>query len=427
MYLGWIIWCRLKWDYLDIIMEQNMKCNVEECGNAPKYHHTYFKINICEDHCQPQHKQHCIKLGNIDEITQTLEVVRLCIKSLTISMELSNNSTLEPLISLLTSKAAKISSKIPFIPQNPSLILPLSISAKSLLTRLKSTPEFQSFCTETHISLLQSYLANTSSPPTEAQLPQLGQLRDVQQHLSEMKQRVISTVGIATMASFRKTYWCLTNKQASKNNEVLVNCECEEDVEFMRCIGENVLPRCSILSIDKIKNQTQFVRDWLAKSTPTRLTLLELNLSGPMIQAEEICEAIMHASPFITNGLCLYEMKIDKDQLENILKVTCKNQKSLSFKYCKIEVDQPLNLEDCMDSSRLEELDLGYCGLPEYCDWQNYPKRFSHLIQGLSQLMHFRHPFKKIYLERCGISLYEVREILYQHGFINVEIHNHSV
>ncbi|CAI2368760.1 unnamed protein product [Moneuplotes crassus] len=424
-------------------MESILKCQIADCDLEAQYSHQKIEIRICEKHYQQDQQEYWIKITNIQEIQQALEVLQTCIKNFSVSTESEEYNSIS-LVKQLRDQAIQMQEKIGKAKENNDVhkLQEIKDEAANLATQLRSNEDFKQFCVQSYMTLMCDYLKisknkidrliNTKIDVASLQ-EQLEQkekdFTTLKKRFEECRKRIINTVGTATQDKYEQCYKIITGKEVeiSISNNHILSCGSECDVEFMESMGDHIIPNYKSLRIDKISCQISLAKKFIISSFPERVDKFHFNVKGKLIDCEQISDLIIHTSFTGLSELCLYSLKINQPQLQMLLQVICKNQTFLGLGYSKLSLDSVPALQHCLSGSKLKILELFYCGGSECNDWGKYPERFSNLIRALSQSVDFKKNFQQIRLEKCGMTKQHVRETLDKFGFQSIDILSHSV
>ncbi|CAI2379720.1 unnamed protein product [Moneuplotes crassus] len=424
-----------------------VKCEIEACTNSSKYFHKELEIRICEQHFKPSQKNQCVRLGQLNEVEDALRVVKTCINNFCTGVELGDNiasiKKCKHFAEQVNHKVAQVSKGIESAKSSDDLQSHdcLESEVKDITSELYHCEFFTHFCVKNYMTLMCDYLKIDHNKVSELISPE-DEIRNFKEKLEEKEQelenmedkyrqiceRIINDIGLDTKESLLKSYKIVTDLELiQKNDRVLIfNCDTEEDTEFMKAIGDNILPNCSRLRLDSITSDVKLFKNFICSSFPETVQWFHLNCNGEIIDCQEIIETIHYVSPHISLEFYIYNMRISQFQMKYILQSICKNQKIFGFGYCKFELDSVPSFQYCLDGSIIEFLSFCGNGRSKYSDWQKHPERFSNLIEGLSQSKDFKKNFKMIQMLNCGMKKQHVRGVLDKFDFKQVEIIEHS-
>ncbi|CAI2376572.1 unnamed protein product [Moneuplotes crassus] len=428
-------------------MEVN-KCEIGTCDNNSEYLHRGLKIRICKQHFQPSEKDKCVRLGQLIEIEDALRVVKTCINNFCTGVELGDNiasiKKCKHFVEQVNHKVAQVSKEIESAKSSDDLQSHdcLENEFKDITSELYHCEFFTHFCVKNYMTLMCDYLKIDNNKisrliSTDDEIRNFkGKLEEKEQELKKLEdkyrqicERFINHIGLDTKASLAKAYKIITNLELFLENDekLILDCNTEEDTEFMKAVGDNILPNCSELTIDSITSDVKLGTNFICSSFPQTVQRFHLNLNGKMLDCKEAIDMIHHASPHVSIEFCIYGMRISQFQMKNILQSICRNQRIFGFGYCKFELDSVPSFQYCLNGSIIESLDICHCGRPEYNDWKKHPERFTNLIEGLSQSKDFMKNLKRTQLLNCGLEKQHVRYVLDKFDFKHVEITEHSI
>ncbi|CAI2362441.1 unnamed protein product [Moneuplotes crassus] len=444
-------------------MESTLKCEIGSCANTALHYQKDFKVYICEEHSKMTQSQNCEKLEDSEGIEETLKVLEECIKNFSVSAEsedkkedLANN---KEFIDSFKEKLTQISTNFNCERENQNFHQYSSIRKEvaSVAKELKENPFFQKFCIHSYISLMCDYLSfdkakvenitdsvyEQEEDPIEPQelLPvhpqpeyqQQSTLEDELQTLKlrfdQFKTKALTMINLRSHNDLEESYELITGQklQIEADKRISFDCSSEENTKFMESISDRVLPDYPCLRIDRINADFRLMKQFVISSFPQRVERLDFNTNGIMSNADDILDIYSHISSRVTQQIYLYNFEVSEHSMKILLNTSRLNQNILGFIYCKIDLDTVPNFKHSLNSSKIKTLNFAYCGEPEYCDWKNYPERFSNLIQGLSQSERCRYTLKDIHLKKCGLSKDSVRKVLDTNGFNKTNILNHSI
>ncbi|CAI2369923.1 unnamed protein product [Moneuplotes crassus] len=424
-------------------MESILKCYTEDCDNEAQYLHKKIKIRICEEHYKQDQQENWERIVNIQEIKQAIEVLQTCIKNFSVSTGSEEYNSIS-LVKQLLDQTIQMQKDISKSKENNDVhkFQEIENEIATLATQLRSNEDFKQFCVQNYMALMCDYLKISKNKidrfistkidvaSLQEQLEQKEtEFTTLKKRFEECRKRIINTVGTVTQNDFEQCYKMITGKKIEIDiyqNRVL-SCGSQCDVEFMESMGDHIIPNYSGLCVDKINCQIPLVKKFIISSFPEEVDRFHLNFQGKLIDCEQISDLIIHTSFTGISELYLYSLKINQPQLQMLLHVICKNQKLLCLCYCKLSLDTVPALQHCLSGSKLQKLNLSYCGAPEYDDWGNHPERFFNLIEALSQCTDFKNDFKRIKLNKCGMTKQNVRKTLDKFGFQSIDILSHSV
>ncbi|CAI2368859.1 unnamed protein product [Moneuplotes crassus] len=449
-------------------MEKGLKCQAEDCGNKADYFHSNFKVYICSLHCKSGQRGSCIKLEDRSEfegVTEILKVLQTCIKNLMIAMEsckndeesddsgnlfsLSSSEDSEESklnLSQVQNKITQIVKRVNTMKQKQQFQVQREVKQKlkDLFSELKSDETFKKFCVENYIAFVCDFLKVSKfkvgevfdfeiNINNEANFKELETKIDakydsLKQEFQKFKEDVVTTLNPTTLKGLSHSYKVFTKKKniIEKNSELVIDLEDSSNLEFIECMGSNILANLETLKIFNIKNKMPVVKDFIFSSFPQQANRFHLNCGGSVINSDQIIDVVCYMNPKIAETLYLYNLEVGQIQMRTLFQLTKDNKKFLGFPCCKLELDTVPNLQHCLIRSKIQTLALSYCGKPEYCDWRNHPERFENLIKGLSQSEDFKKNLKSLHMTQCGMAKYKIQQILDSNGFEKVKIEHHS-
>ncbi|CAI2370448.1 unnamed protein product [Moneuplotes crassus] len=434
-------------------MEIGRKCQAKGCSNEAIYFHKDFKVYICSVHCKPSQRAICVKIGEraeVDSIKDMLKVLETCTKNLWIAgSSIENNAKFEfseLLVRQILDETDGIEKEIKVIQQKHQYenLNGVKQELRKILTYLKNNEIFQQFCVENYISLVCDFLKVNKSKigqDFDLQINETNEMshneevRDitdkyehVKQEFQTFKKRVITMLNPTTLEGLGQSIEIFKRKKSNieTSKKFQLDFENSEDLEFVNCMGSNIIANLEDFRIHRISDNLQTARDFIFSSFPQKANCLYFNFCGKMINSDEIIDVLCFMNPKIGETLYLYNLEVSQSQMRTLFQLTKDNEKFLGFPCCKLELDTVPNLKHCLIGSKIQTLVLSYCGMPEYCDWKTYPERFENLIKGLSQSEDFVSNLQSFRMKRCGMPLDQVREILDANNFEKAKISDHS-
>ncbi|CAI2359365.1 unnamed protein product [Moneuplotes crassus] len=428
-------------------MESKLKCGAQDCNQQASYMYRGTAIYICEEHFQPSQKEHLVKIGNVDGAQETLDVVKKCIINFKLELEQEEYQNIQEeskvLVNNIQSKIPEISKELDSpIESNPTeKYESIEYQVRAIVTEVKSSQPFRSFCFKNYMNLMCDYLEIDRSKiarfisidsfegAQDSEISRIKtELEETKSKYTQFRQRAISKMECSNKDDLKKIYEIVTNKQILEkwNDQVGLDCKSKQDVEFMEAIKCQILPNLNDFRIDKIDLNLLFAKEFILSSFPQKVLRFHLNWEGEIIDIESMNEIIMYINLRIAEELHLYNFQIDQFQLKILLQAVCRNKISLGLSDCALKFDSVPNLQYCFERSKINFIYLNYCGSPERCDWGNHPERFSNLIEALGQSEEMKQQLKTIYLSECKMPKESVRETLDKFCFDSVEIGNYS-
>ncbi|CAI2369801.1 unnamed protein product [Moneuplotes crassus] len=425
-------------------MEQTPKCNVDGCNLTAKYLHNLMRIRVCQEHYQPDHKESWTRIVPCKEVEQALGLFTTCMKNFTIANDSNEGEGLNEDIQSFNAKVARTTDEFTKLEQeeDPKKLEEMEQELINLITELRKNESFKQFCVKHYMHLICEYLniqideierfidTKIDTISLEQKLKQSEDgLKNLNKELNECRKKFVNTVGTTTIPDFELCYELITSSKAtiSPASKLILDCYKPQDINFMQCMGDNILPNFNHLSIRRIDENLNLVNNFVLSSFPQNVKGFSLNTNGKLIDCEPVMNLIIHTSSSVLQSMYLSNFIISQSQLKTLLQTTCKNQSELHFLHCQMMLDSVPNLNYCLRGSKIKALNFSNCGPSGYCDFENHPERFENLINALSQSSDFKKNFSAICLSRCGMAKLYVEDTLKKFEFQEVTIEKHSV
>ena len=175
------------------------------------------------------------------------------------------------------------------------------------------------------------------------------------------------------------------------------------------------------INIEKVKNESQDLLDFLLTSFPTHLPLFSFNTwySGEMVNMFFYQTGILNAIKGVTKEVYFYYMNISKEELEEIFKA-CSQVNKLSISNSKLDLNTFLELEG--KEYIIQHLSFRWCGKNHKNNRNSNPGRVHRLVESMSETS-LQTSLQTFNIFNCGISMERTIEIFKENKMEHVKVH----